>query len=205
MKNNKFSPVGLKGREVNERMKSLMGIQPINENKSNSVVELTKVGPDGKIYGIVRENHDYYIKTTNKQDSVISEDFNYIGGLENKKQEAYSSYAKAIKHLNLKFNSLSEAYNTSNVINVFENDNLTKDESIQVDTNESVEVDTLFEDEDAVELSEENAAVQEMIDEDCDVIEETHRLSIKRALLNMDSIIDNLTEGNVKKKVYTLK
>ena len=32
-----------------------------------------------------------------------------------------------------------------------------------------------------------------------------HKLSIARALTNMDSIIDSLTEGEVKKKVYTLK
>ena len=36
-------------------------------------------------------------------------------------------------------------------------------------------------------------------------IKETHKLSILRAIENMDSIIDSLTEGKVKKKVYTLK
>ena len=103
MKNNKINPVGLKGNEINERMKELMGITSINENHSNSVVELTKVGPDGKSYAIVRENHEYYIKVTNKASNILAEDFKYIGGLQNKKSEAYGSYAKAIKHLNLNF------------------------------------------------------------------------------------------------------
>jgi hypothetical protein len=117
-------PVGLKGNEINERMKELMGIQPVNENKKSSVVELTKIGPDGNVYGIVRENHEYYIKVTNKKNNLLTEDFSYIGGLQNKKQEAYPSYAKAIKQLNLKFNSLNEAYGKSGQINVFEDDNL---------------------------------------------------------------------------------
>lgn len=120
----RITPVGLKGNEINERMKALMGIQPINETKKTSVVELTKVGPDGNVYGIVRENHEYYIKTTTKKSKLSAEDFSYIGGLQNKKSEAYPSYAKAIKHLNLKFNSLNEAYGKSGQINVFEDDNL---------------------------------------------------------------------------------
>jgi len=125
MKNkNIISPVGLKGNEINERMRELMGISSINENKSNIVVELTKMGPDGKAYAIVRENHEYYIKSTTKTSKLVAEDFKYIGGLQNKKQEAYPSYAKAIKHLNLRFNSLSEAFNSEEKINTFLDDNL---------------------------------------------------------------------------------
>lgn len=119
-----ISPVGLKGNEINERMKQLMGIKPINENKSNIVVELTKIGPDGKAYAIIRENHEWYIKKADKTKNLLANDFKYIGGLQNKKQEAYPSYAKAIKHLNLKFRSLAEAYNYDGEINVFLNDNL---------------------------------------------------------------------------------
>lgn len=121
---NKITPVGLKGKEINARMIELMGIKPINENHAKSVVELTKIGPDGNAYAIVRENHEYYIKTTNKKSNIITEDFNYIGGLQNKKSEAYPSYAKAIKQLNLKFNSLAESFDRGHNINVFENDNL---------------------------------------------------------------------------------
>lgn len=125
---NKILPVGLKGNQINERMKELMGITPINENKKISTVELTKIGPDGNVYAIVRENHEYYIKTTTKKNNLVVEDFSYIGGLQNKKSEAYPSYAKAIKQLNLKFNSLNEAYGKTGQINVFEDDNLIKED-----------------------------------------------------------------------------
>lgn len=127
MKNKQtINPIGLKGREIYERQLALMGMSPINENenKSKSAVELTKVGPDGNAYAIIRENHEYYIKRTDKTTGLVLEDFKYIGGLQNKKNEAYPSYAKAIKQLNLKFKSLAEAYNRGGDINVFEDDNL---------------------------------------------------------------------------------
>jgi hypothetical protein len=62
------------------------------------------------------EKIEYYIKSTDKVSNIVSEDFKYIGGLQNKKQEAYSSYAKAIKFLNLKFNSLAEAHDKTIVL-----------------------------------------------------------------------------------------
>ena len=123
-RNFRINPVGLKGNEINERMKQLMGVTPINEGLSRSTVELTKIGPDGKAYGIVRENHEYYIKVSDKTTNLTVEDFNYIGGLQNKKLEAYPSYAKATKHLNLKFNSICESFDIVNTFNVFVDDNL---------------------------------------------------------------------------------
>ena len=129
-KNIKITPVGIKGYQINERMKELMGIKPINENKSNIVVELTKMGPDGNAYAVIRENHEWYIKKSSKTTNLLAEDFKYIGGLMNKKSEAYPSYAKAIKHLNLKFRSLAEAYNYDGEINLFENDNLISESGV---------------------------------------------------------------------------
>lgn len=121
-KNNTIKPTGLKGNQALDRMRELMG-NTVNESTNNSVVELTKVGPNGVVYGIVRENHEYYIKTSEKKSNLVTEDFNYIGGLQNKKKESYPTYAKAIKQLNLKFLSLNEAFGGAKV-NVFENDNL---------------------------------------------------------------------------------
>ena len=117
-------PTGLKGSEKINRMKELMGASVIKEDVKNSSVELTKVGPDGRVYGIVKEGSEYYIKVTSKTSNLVTEDFNYIGGLANKKSESYPSYAKAIKQLNLKFMSLNEAYGKIGNINVFEDDNL---------------------------------------------------------------------------------
>jgi hypothetical protein len=136
MKNKQIiSPIGLKGNQIHERQLSLMGIKPIteNENKGNHAVELTKMGPDGNAYAIIRENHEYYIKRTNKTTGLVLEDFKYIGGLQNKKDEAYPSYAKAIKQLNLKFKSLSESYNRGGDINVFEDDNLLEHHPLKAD------------------------------------------------------------------------
>lgn len=121
-KNSRIKPNGLKGNQVLDRMRELMG-GTINESINNSVVELTKVGPNGIVYGIVRENHEYYIKTSEKKTDLIAENFSYIGGLKNKKSEAYPTYAKAIKQLNLKFLSINESFGGDRV-NVFKNDNL---------------------------------------------------------------------------------
>jgi hypothetical protein len=244
MKNkNIISPVGLKGNQINERMKELMGISSINENKSNIVVELTKMGPDGKAYAIIRENHEYYIKSTTKTSGLVAEDFKYIGGLQNKKEQAYPSYAKAIKHLNLRFNSLSEAFNSEEKINTFLDDNLLSENGLAIGfqqhtsgfsgagnlngntslfEEETTEEDEL-EDISEVELTKEEQAVEDMMKEedtiknkgkyfggkrqelglDDDGAIQEHKLSISRAIENMDSIIDSLTES--KKKVYTLK
>lgn len=216
-KDNRINPISLKGNQINERMIQLMGIKPINENHSTSVVELTKIGPDGNAYAIVRENHEYYIKITQKTGNLVAEDFKYIGGLMNKKSEAYPSYAKAIKHLNLKFKSLAEAYGKGGDINVFENDNLVNEDVAGFSdmakgggfTGEgNLEGNTpLYEEEeedDEEELTEVEQAVEDMGKEDVEPINE-HKLSILRAIKNMDAIIDTLTEGNVKKKVYTIK
>lgn len=120
-----INPNTLKGRELLERSKYLMGITTLSENKlSKSAVELTKRGPDGKVYGIVRENHEYFIKTTDKKTNIKENDFKYIGGLANYREKVYPSYSKASKGLNLTFISIAESLGKTNTINVLENDNL---------------------------------------------------------------------------------
>lgn len=106
------NPISLKGQDALNRVRELMGkVSPtINEEKVNSVLEISQKGPDGKIYGIVRENHDYYIKIADNKKNLTVKDFEYIGGLANKRDMVYESYAKATKHLKLKFISLAEAY-----------------------------------------------------------------------------------------------
>jgi hypothetical protein len=207
MKQN-ISPVGLKGNEINERILSLMGAQPIRENHSHSVIELTKFGPDGNVYAIIRENHKYFIKTTAKKHNVVSEDFSYIGGLQNKTSECYESYAKAIKHLNLKFNSLAEALGTSANTNLFESDtnmiNAPEETPIEEEAEEGDEVI-----DEEIDLSKEDKDIEEMIQKDKGTFDdgtfkanvtEGKKLSIARLINNMDDIIDDLT----KKKSYTI-
>lgn len=227
MKKNKeiISPVGLKGNAINERIIELMGVKPINENKSTSVIELTKMGPDGNVYAIVRENHGYFIKTTGKKTNIVSEDLEYVGGYMNR--ETYPSYAKAIKHLNLKFNSLNEAYNKTDKINVFEDDNLISEDvagfanhpkgggfsgegNLEGNTPLTTEEEMCDE-----ELTEEEKAVDDMNGDKAPENPEKpedqpgyiteKKLSMIRAIEQMDSIIEGLSGKPVKKKVYTIK
>jgi hypothetical protein len=217
-----INPTGLKGNEINERMKELMGIKPINENKSSVVVELTKKGPDGNSYAVIRENHEWYIKKTSKTNNLVAEDFQYIGGLKNKKLEAYPSYAQAIKHLNLKFRSLAEAYNYNGEINLFLNDNLLTESGVAgfssegngFTNNGNLEVNEEIEEmiEEEIEMTEAEIAIDNMLKEESDDLPETPseeetsknqvyegRLSIESGLKNLDSIIDAITEGLKKK------
>lgn len=112
MKKNTVNPTTLKGLDQMNRIRELMSkINPtINESKSNSVLEISKKGPDGKVYGIVRENHKYYLKVAENKKNLTVNDFQYIGGLKNKEDYVYESYSKATKQLKLKFISLAEAY-----------------------------------------------------------------------------------------------
>ena len=119
-----INPKSLKGQDKLNRMLNLMDrMNTLTESKSFSELELIKKGPNGIVYGIVRENHDYFIKTSNKTSGqFLAEDFSYIGGLQNKYDERYKSYAEAIKHLNMKFDMLNESYGIDSNTNIFESD-----------------------------------------------------------------------------------
>lgn len=124
----KVKPTGLKGNDKIQRIQNLMDrLTPLNESTTNSSLEHVKYGPDGVTYGIVRENHTYFIKTTEKRDGkLISEDFEYIGGLQNKLDESYRSYEEALKHLNMKFRDLNESYGIRENIDLFRSDLLSE-------------------------------------------------------------------------------
>jgi len=94
-------------------MKSLMnyGLQTESKKAPYSAVEYQKVGADGKVYGIVREGTKYYIKTAPNKQNLIKEEFGYIGGFRNRKENEYTSYANAQKNFDMKMMSLKEAYN----------------------------------------------------------------------------------------------
>jgi len=119
-----INPKTLKGQDKLNRVLDLMGkMNTLNESKSYSELELVKRGPNGIVYGVIRENHDYFIKTSNKTSGkFLAEDFSYVGGLQNKYDERYNSYAEAIKHLNMKFDMLNESYGIDSNTNIFESD-----------------------------------------------------------------------------------
>ena len=121
---NFVNPKKIKGQDKLDRIKDLMGkMSTLNESTSTSEVDNVKRGANGVIYGIVRENHSYFIKTTEKTSgTILAEDFNYIGGLQNKNSERYDSYAEALKQLNLKFDMLNESFGVKTNVNLFESD-----------------------------------------------------------------------------------
>ena len=89
-----------------DRMRQLMGYG-LNESKKQPYtgVEYHKVAADGKLYGIVREGTKFYIKVSSKKDNVLAENFEYIGGFRNRKDNEYSSFANAQKQFDLKMMS----------------------------------------------------------------------------------------------------
>lgn len=99
------------------RMKSMMtyGLQTENKNHYTSV-EYQREGADGKMYGIVREGSKFYIKVSDKTKGVLKEDYNYIGGFRNRKDNEYSSYANALKNFDMKMISLKEVKGNSKLM-----------------------------------------------------------------------------------------
>jgi len=87
----------------------------VNENSSKvskPIVEFKRKAANGKTYGIIRESTKYYIMEAPQKDTeVLAEDFDYIGGINNKKENEYSSYTKASNALDLKIMSINETVN----------------------------------------------------------------------------------------------
>jgi len=162
------NPKSLKGNDKLDRVRELMGkMQPLNESTSFSELELIKKGPNNVIYGIVRENHKYFIKTTNKTSgTIVAEDFDYIGGLQNKFSEAYNSYAAVTKQLNLKFDMLNESLGIKTHNNILESDGIAAAGYGFVIEEEEVEEEVVEEqEEEDFELSGEELVSEEDIEE----------------------------------------
>lgn len=121
-----------------DRMKQLMNYG-LNESKKQPYtgVEYSKVAADGKLYGIVREGTKFYIKVSSKKDNVLAENFEYIGGFRNRKDNEYTSFASAQKNFDFKLRSLAEAYgNGKNII--VESWNPDKQEELTVEATEKM-------------------------------------------------------------------
>ena len=101
-----------------QRMKELMGNKtPITENISNSSISLVKKSPNGKSYGVVRENTKYFIKESN--DGV---NFDFIGGVANKTKNQFHSFEEATKRLNLMFEDFNRSYNIQEGTDILSSD-----------------------------------------------------------------------------------
>ena len=103
------------------RMKALMTYGSVNEDAkhiSSYNIEYKAKAADGKYYGIIRENSKYFVKVATPGKEMIAEDYQYIGGVQNKKNYEYNSYANALKQFELKLGSINEAYDEDRKVNV---------------------------------------------------------------------------------------
>lgn len=103
------------------RMKALMTYGSVNEDAkhiSSYNIEYKAQAADGKYYGIIRENSKYFVKVATPGKEMIAEDYQYIGGIQNKKNYEYNSYANALKQFELKLGSINEAYDEDRKVNV---------------------------------------------------------------------------------------
>ena len=100
-------------------MKHLMDYGMKNESKKSqySSVMNMKEGADGRVYGIVAEGTKYYVKSCPKGKENLTESFDYIGGFLNRKDCAYSSYADAVKDMDMRLMSLNEDHGKRMPIN----------------------------------------------------------------------------------------
>jgi len=99
-----------------ERLRNLADVnkKSIKESQNRSLGTLIdyKRASDGVAYGIVKENHHYYLKKSGlKQDPNVS-DFAYINGLANITNYQYKSLAEADKQRNMLLHIINEATTT---------------------------------------------------------------------------------------------
>lgn len=94
-----------------DKVKKLMFGTSSNKNTIKEEVD-TYSDLRGNKYRIIPEGTKYYIKKNKPNtNGLLNEDYNYIGGLEKKTKECYSSIAVASKRLNTIINSINETVN----------------------------------------------------------------------------------------------
>lgn len=103
-----LKPLGSEKLQGNDKLKRILELTYYKENKnktnSNSKPELVKEGSNG-VYGIVKEKDGYYVKKGLNESAL-----DYIGGIFMKNKNRFTSYAEALKRLELiKSQELQEA------------------------------------------------------------------------------------------------
>ena len=92
-----YKPVGSEKLNSDEKLKRILELTYYNrENKSTIKTELVKESTNGGVYGIVKEKDGYYVKRGINESSL-----DYIGGMFMKNKNRFSSYAEALKRLEL--------------------------------------------------------------------------------------------------------
>jgi len=94
-----LKPIGsekLNGDDKLKRILELTYYKNNNKKESSSKAELVKESKNGGVYGIVKEKDAYYVKRGLNEQSL-----DYIGGMFMKNKNKFSSYAEALKRLEL--------------------------------------------------------------------------------------------------------
>ena len=96
-----------------ERLKNLAEVNKTSLKESQvrnlgSLIDYKRAA-DGVAYGIIKENHHYYVKKGGIKSDPNVADFAYIGGLENVTNFQYKSLAEADKQRNMLFHTINEA------------------------------------------------------------------------------------------------
>lgn len=99
---------------VNYGKENIISEETDNKLVNSTLIEYRKAG-DGRVYGIVKENQDYFIKSATlfEGKNVSVEDFVYLGGLENKDQNRYNQLNETQKILNSKIKTINESFDPS--------------------------------------------------------------------------------------------
>ena len=106
-----MSNIADKELELMQKLINFGNSNTVSTVSNKPILEYHMKGADGKTYGIIRECNKFYIKVAPPKDTEpLAEDYNYIGGINNKKEYEYPTYALASKQFDLKMMSLNEAY-----------------------------------------------------------------------------------------------
>jgi len=96
-----------------ERLRNLAVVNKtiVKESQSRNLGTLIdyKRAADGIAYGIIKENHSYYIKKSGLKEDPNVADFAYIGGLANVTDYQYKKLSEAEKQRNMLFRTINEA------------------------------------------------------------------------------------------------
>ena len=99
-----------------DRIKTLANVNKtsIKESQNRTLGTLVDYerAADGVAYGIIKEQHQYYIKKGGLNENLNIADFAYIGGLANITEFQYKKLSEAKKQRNMLFNTINEGVST---------------------------------------------------------------------------------------------
>ncbi|MFW6246604.1 MAG: hypothetical protein ACOC22_00310 [bacterium] len=96
-----------------KRLQELADVKkPLLKESTRTIGNLVdyKRAANGVAYGIIKENHHYYVKKGGIKENPDASDFTYIGGLGNVTDYQYTKLSEADKNRNMILNTINESY-----------------------------------------------------------------------------------------------